>query len=142
MINRQNSGLAAYQQRQRDEMIKRIDEAICYLRKKELPITKKSLADEMCVHRNTLTIEYIKVYLLKYPEFNPEISKCTSTYKSELNPEINRLKTANSKQIKIIGKLKYENAQLRLKNNELHDNYQKLLGRYQTDVGNKIIQFK
>ena len=136
-----SKGLLAYQQARRDETLCNIDEAIEYLRDKQLPVTKTSIADEMGKHPNTLKQEYIRIHLLQYPEFNPNIQVPKVVSLADYENQLALLKSNLLKMQRTKENLVSENRRLTLENKELLDKYQRLLGRYQTDVDAKIIQF-
>lgn len=60
-------------QAQKNETLRRIDDAIVYLRSKGLNVTKTNIVSEIGFHRNTMRSNYIRMHLLQYPEFNPNI---------------------------------------------------------------------
>ncbi|MBK5246595.1 MAG: hypothetical protein JJE49_04905 [Peptostreptococcaceae bacterium] len=136
-----NQGLAVYKQSQREETLRRIDEAIIYLRNKGLEITKKNIASELGIHYNTLKSEYIKYHLLRYPEFNPDIQTPVFVTNEDLEKEAAILHNKLIKTKLANKNLSVENTRLRLENRKLDNEYQCLLGRYQIDVGKKIIPF-
>jgi isopropylmalate/homocitrate/citramalate synthase len=136
-----NQGLALYKQSQREETLHRIDDAIKYLRDKGLEITKKNIASELGMHYNALKKTYITYHLMRYSEFNPEIQAPKTVTNEELEKEAACLRN-NLKKAKLTIKNKSaEITKLGLKNKELADKYQRLLGRYQIDTGKKIIPF-
>jgi hypothetical protein len=88
------TGLKCWQENKRTIMFQKIDEAILYLEKHQLPINRKSIAKEIGVSRQTMSAEYINAHLLESKHFN-----------KELNKEENHVED--------IKKLKYENEMLR-----------------------------
>jgi len=106
-----------------------------------LPVTKVSIADEIGVHRNTMGLEYIKIHLLAYPEFNPNIEKSRVETNEEYESVIAALTAKLENAKKSNKKLVYENSKLQLSNRELDYKYKRLLGCYQTEIGKKIIPF-
>jgi hypothetical protein len=136
-----SKGLPAYQQAQREETLHDTDEAIAYLRTNNLPATKISIADEIGKHRNALSKEYIRIHLLQYPEFNPNIQTEKTVSAEEYENQLALLKSTLSRVQRTKENLLSENRRLTLENKELLNKYQRLLGRYQTEVGTKIIHF-
>jgi hypothetical protein len=136
-----SKGLLAYQQTQREETLHDIDEAIAYLRTNNLPITKVSIADEIGKHRNALNKEYVRIHLLQYPEFNPNIQVPKVVSLEDYENQLVLLKGNLSKVQRMKEGLVSENRRLTLENKELLDKYQRVLGKYQTDVEKKIIHF-
>lgn len=136
-----NQGLVVYKQSQREETLRRIDEAIIYLRAKGLEITKKNIASELGMHYNTLKKQYITNHLLRYPEFNPDIQVPMSVTNEDLEKEVACVRIKLIKAKLANKNLSADNTRLRLENKELANKYQRLLGRYQIDVGKKIIPF-
>ena len=135
-------GIKHFQDQQRDEMRTRIDEAIRSMRAQRITITLSTLAEEIGVSRRALYAEYVQSFLKNYPEFNPILtSGPTLEMVSEL--ENNLLATKNDLKIekKKNKELRQENTILKQKIAETEEKYEFLLGRYQVDVGNKIIQF-
>lgn len=138
-----NKGLTDYMQAQKDDTLRRIDDAIVYLRSKGLNVTNANIASEIGMHRNTMLLNYVRIHLLKYPEFNPniEIQEPKVIPAEEYKQKIALLEEKLVKTQKTKRNLASENISLRLENKKILDKYQRLLGRYQTDTGKKIIPF-
>lgn len=138
-----NKGLTDYVQAQKDETLRRIDDAILYLRSKGLNVTKTNIASEIGVHRNTMLLDYIRIHLLQYPEFNPNIEMQEPIVISaeEYEKKIALLEEKLVKTQKTKNNLASENKRLQNEYKKLFDKYQRLLGRYQTEVSKKIIPF-
>lgn len=142
MSKRINKGIVNYQNGQRQHTLKKVDDAIAYLRTKGLQITKTSVADEAGISRKTLYLDYVKIYLMAFPEFNaskenPEKNRTNEEYALEISyikQTISNTKNANRK-------LRIENTELRQKNIQLNEKYKRLLGAYQNEVGNKLLRF-
>ena len=135
-------GLKLFQERQRSEMRTRIDEAIKIMRVNKTTITLSSLAEELGVSRRSLYADYIQCFLKNYREFNPGVSEEPSSevvaeLKNTISSLNNRLKDANRKN----KELKLELSVIKNRLQESEEQYAYLLGRYQEDVGNKIIHF-
>ncbi len=80
---------------------------------------------------------------MNYPEFNPELEQSAHTDEDIriLQNEVTSLK-AQIKSLSSKNKLlKLECKELRASLHEADENYEKLLGRYQHDVGEKIAYF-
>ena len=134
--------LTAYKAKQREEMRARIASEISEMRSQQITITKTSLAEALGVSRQALNAPYIKEILLNFIEFNPSLkvenpSEALESAENEIAELKARLK-ATAKENK---SFKTEIKLLRLQLNESEDRYQHLLGRYQMDIGNKIIHF-
>lgn len=136
-----NKGLSDYVQAQRDETLHRIDEAVIYLRNNGLPVTKKSIADELGIHYNSMKKKYITFYLLRYPEFNPDIQVQEKITNDQLEAELVSIRNILSKTKQANKNLSTENVKLRLEKKEILEKHQRLLGRYQAEVGRKIVPF-
>ena len=111
------------------------------MRVNKTTITLSSLAEELGVSRRSLYADYIQCFLKNYREFNPGVSEEPSSEAvAELKNTIsslNRLKDANRKN----KELKLELSVIKNRLQESEEQYAYLLGRYQEDVGNKIIHF-
>ena len=138
----QHSGLRHYQDRIKDETRSRIDDAIHSMRAERVPITITALSEETGLSRRTLYAGYVQSFLKNYREFNPNISdEPTSEKVSALENELAACKGSIKKKDKEIKELKLEISVLKQKLYESDERYNYLLGRYQVDVGNKIIHF-
>lgn len=138
----QGKGLKVYQEQIKDETRARIDEAIQYMRAEKITITITSLAEETGLSRRTMYAEYIQSFLKNYSEFNPGVSQAPT---SETIIELENSVLALKEKLKTIGKknkeFKLENSALKEKLRRANEQYEYLLGRYQVDVGNKIVHF-
>lgn len=97
-MKKQNEGVRAYQEAQRQETLAKVDEAYKYLKQTHQTITKTAISMESGVALRTLHKPYVQQHLLRYPEFNPSIEQSSSTAKLEDSlKEIERLKALLSK---------------------------------------------
>lgn len=129
-------------QQQRDDMRNQIKEAILYMRANKITITKTSLAEEIGVSRQALNSEYVKEYLCNFAEFNPDSQVVISSQEFDSLKNENSALKAEKKDLKqTIKQLKNELASTKRQLKESSEKYELLLGRYQADVGNKIIHF-
>ena len=120
----------------------RIDEAIRSMRTEKATITITTLSEELGVSRRALYSNYVQAYLQNYREFNPYISEeVTSEKVLELENRLAACKGTIKKKDREIRELKLEISVLKQKLHESDERYEYLLGRYQVDVGNKIIHF-
>lgn len=136
----QPKGLKLFQEQQRSEMRTRIDEAIRTMRADRSTITLSSLAEELGVSRRALYADYVQCFLKNYREFNPGVSEepsleVVTELKNMISSLNNRIKEADRKN----KALKLEISVLKNRLQESEEQYAYLLGRYQEDVGNKII---
>ena len=137
-----NKGLVDYQKMQRKNTLDQIDKAVLFLRENGLPVTKKAIAEEVGMAYNSIKAEYVRIHLLKYPEFNPEIQGgIVSHGTDETKREILSLKEALNKENRSKKIIVAENIKLKAELKELMLKYQRLLGEYQIQVGNKIVPF-
>ena len=135
-------GLKLFQEQQRSEMRTRIDEAIRTMRADRSTITLSSLADELGVSSRALYADYVQCFLKYYREFNPGVSEepspeVVTELKNMISNLNNRIKEADRKN----KALKLEISVLKNRLQESEEQYAYLLGRYQEEVGNKIIHF-
>ena len=77
-MTKQNDGVRAYQEAQRQETLAKIDEAYEYLKQTHQTITKTAISMESGVAIRTIHKPYVQQHLLQYPEFNPNISQSNS----------------------------------------------------------------
>ena len=97
-MKKQNEGVRAYQEAQRQETLAKVDEAYKYLKQTHQTITKTAISMESGVALRTLHKPYVQQHLLRYPEFNSNIEQSSSTAKLEDSlKEIERLKALLSK---------------------------------------------
>lgn len=138
-----NKGLSDYVQVRKDDTLRRIDDAIVYLRSKGVNVTKTNIASEIGMHRNTMHLDYVRIHLLQYPEFNPNIEiqepKVIPTEEYELKIALLEEKLFKTQRTK--ENFASKNVRLRLENKEILDKYKRLLGRYQIEVSKKVIPF-
>lgn len=104
-------------------------------------ITKKAISDTSGLAMRTVHKPYIQQYLLKYPEFNPniEITDSDNTVR-EQKLEIARLKKLLAKSKNQNNRLTKELLTLKEKHKELEYNYECLLGDYQKAGEKKVIR--
>lgn len=138
-----NNGITLAQEKQRESTLRLIEQTILEMQKKRLPMSKQSLADEAGLSRQALYAPYIRDYLDSHPAFSSN-----STDPDNRPPTIAYLQIENEKQkqklLSLQEELRKTKKLLQMSKQsyaELNREYQKLLGRYQTDVGRKFIQF-
>lgn len=140
-----NHGLNEYQNEKRKSTLLKIDAALHSLDAKHLPITKAAIADEIGCSRQALQKKYVSDYLSLHPLYNgrkvqsdtSEENQSTSFLKIELEKEKQKRRELEAK----VKKLAQKNEQQKNELRDLNRKYQKLLGRYQEDIGRKIIHF-
>ena len=125
------------------ERIIKIDAALQSLYLKHLPITKAAIATEIGCSRQALQKEYITEYLEQHPIYSKRKGSLSDV---EANHSVSflqiELEKERQKRRKLETKLKQMAKQSDEQRNllrELNKKYQKLLGRYQEDVGRKFI---
>lgn len=147
MSQNSKSNFEAYQKLSKKQTLEKIDCAIHDLHEKRLPINVSAIADEAGLSRQAMYASYIKDFLENHPLFPGKSSPEQDTIQSleakinQLTKQIERLE----KQKEILAKGKKE---LKAENDKLHDRlsdlsrkYKLLLGKYQTDMEQKIIRF-
>ena len=138
----QRSGLKCYHEGIKEDTRIRIDKAIQTMRAEKVTITISSLAEEMGLSRRTMYADYVQSFLKNYREFNPLVSQEPDPEAVlELKNTISALNAKLKESSRKNRELKLENAVLKESLRESEERYAYLLGRYQEDVGNKIIQF-
>ena len=138
----QHSGLKCYYEGIKEDTRIRIDKAIQAMRAEKVTITISSLAEETGLSRRTMYADYVQSFLKNYREFNPLVSQePDSEAVLELKNTISALNAKLKESSRKNRELKLENAVLKESLRESEERYAYLLGRYQEDVGNKIIQF-
>ena len=116
-----------------------IDEAIPFMRENKIPVTKKNLAEEIGVSERAMYADYIKAHLLLFAEFNPTLGKIASSCNEEgLRAQLTTIKAKNADLIRRLKEVEYEKKELQLKNDQLTQRYQRLLGVYQEHFGDQI----
>ena len=138
----QHSGLKCYYEGIKEDTRIRIDKAIQAMRAEKVTITISSLAEETGLSRRTMYADYVQSFLKNYREFNPGVSEepspeVVTELKNMISNLNNRIKEADRKN----KALKLEISVLKNRLQESEEQYAYLLGRYQEDVGNKIIHF-
>ncbi|WP_418846575.1 hypothetical protein [Phocaeicola sp.] len=138
-----NYGITLAQEKQRQATLRLLEQTIQEMQQKHLPITKTSVADEAGVSRQSLYAPYIKDFLDGHPAFQTNLAKADKS-----PPTIAYLQIENEKQkqklLSLQEELRKTKKLLQMSKQsyaELNREYQKLLGRYQTDVGQKFIHF-
>lgn len=138
----QLDGLKALQEQQRQEMRTRIDEAIQSMRAERTTITITTLAEELGVSRQSLYAEYIQRFLKTFREFNPSLPEIMPLEAiSELEKNLSAARSELKEEKKKTKALQLEIAVLKQRLQDANEQYEYLLGKYQVDVGNKIIHF-
>ena len=140
--NKTNSNLTAYQEKQREEMCNSINDAIMRLRELGLRVTKRAIADEVGCHENTLRLPYVQAFLSNYEEFQPkqQTSAANLTLDEALN-RISRLEESLEHSRNQNKALKTDNARLRKERDDWKDKYERLLGRFQIEIGKMKVNF-
>ena len=131
-----------HNQQRRIEMKAQIKEAILYMRANKITITKSSLAEEIGVSRQALNSDYVKEYLCNFLEFNRDLQTEVSSEAFESLKNENAALKSEKRELQ--GKnrqLKTKLALVEKQLGEANERYEYLLGQYQVDVGNKVIQF-
>ncbi len=139
-----NKGLASYKDKQRQDRLAQIDEAILILREAGVKITLASLAEEMGVHVQTMYKPFIREYLQNFPEFNHNLEPVSIDPGLELESLKKQFIQLTEKQKGLQKKnveQKNEIEKLKGRYKELEDKYRHLLGAYQQEVAAKHIAF-
>lgn len=142
-MTKQNDGVRAYQEAQRQETLAKIDEAYEYLKQTHQTITKTAISMESGVSVKTLCKTYVRDHLSKHPEFyrtdkndykSPEeMAARIEILEERLLKSVNRNKAllAENKKIRSESDIKYKQLQLA---------YERLAGAYQKETEKKIIR--
>ncbi len=140
---RRGESLKKLHKEQRETLVKRIDEAIHDMRANQITINKTTLAEELGITRRALYADHIKIALMRYPEFNPALSEKTETNENiqSLLNEIASLKAENKKLSEKNRVLRLECKAVKSELKDAKERYEHLLGKYQIDVGAKIVHF-
>lgn len=136
-----NSNSENRHEKKRNDTKYKIEEAINFLRAKNLSVTRTSIAEETGIHYNTLKQPYIRDFLHQYSEFKSDIEETTVLSLAEAITQINDLQEKLQRIKQTNRNLISENTIIKSKYRELNEKYQHLLGRYQLDTGRKIIPF-
>lgn len=140
-MKKQNEGVRAYQEAQRQETLSKIDNAYEYLKKTHQPVTQTAISTESGVSIRTIHKPYVQQYLLQYPEFNPNISQHPSTVELEdALKEIERLKSLLSKSRNQNNRLTAELLTWKSKCKELQVQNERLAGQCQKLGEKKLIR--
>lgn len=143
MSTENHSAFADYQKQQIANTLARIDEAIVYLREKQLPISKVSVANEACLSLRVMHKPHVREHLSQYPEFNPTLTEAQLSdndirkYEEKISNLNAKLKKAQEHK-KLLAE---NNAELKKELEDLNQKYQRLLGKYQVQFGEKIVPF-
>ena len=142
-MKKQNNGVRAYQEAQRQETLAKIDEAYEYLKQTHQTVTKTAISMESGVSVKTLCKPYVRDHLSKYPEFSradnndykspEEMAAKIEILEARLLKSVNRNKSllAENKKIRSESDIKYKQLQLA---------YERLAGAYQRETEKKIIR--
>lgn len=142
-MKKQNNGVRAYQEAQRQETLAKIDEAYEYLKQTHQTVTKTAISMESGVSVKTLCKPYVRDHLSKYPEFSradnndykgpEEMAAKIEILEARLLKSVNRNKAllAENKKIRSESDIKYKQLQLA---------YERLAGAYQRETEKKIIR--
>ena len=142
-MKKQNDGVRAYQEAQRQETLAKIDEAYEYLKQTHQTVTKTAISMESGVSVKTLCKPYVRDHLSKYPEFSrtdnndykspEEMAAKIEILEARLLKSVNRNKAllAENKKIRSESDIKYKQLQLA---------YERLAGAYQKETEKKIIR--
>ena len=129
-----------FQEEKRRETQENVKNAILHLRELGVCVTKRSIAEEVGCHENSLRKSYMKAFLSEFEEFQPKNGKAiaqTMTLEeaikrvSYLMSELEHSRHNNRM-------LKEKNTRLKNERDDYEKKYRKLLGQYQIDVGKKI----
>ena len=142
-MKKQNNGVRAYQEAQRQETLAKIDEAYEYLKQTHQTVTKTAISMESGVSVKTLCKPYVRDHLSKYPEFSRADN---NDYKSpeEMAAKIEILEARLLKSVNRNPALLAENKKIRsesdIKYKQLQLAYERLAGAYQRETEKKIIR--
>ena len=128
-------------EQQRENMRCSIDEAIERLRSTGIRVTRKSIADEIGCHENTMKQPYIREYLSTFEEFQPHGKNTSQMTMEQAMQRIAQLEDALSHSKNRNRTLCAEHVRLRKERDEYEYKYRRLLGRYQVDIGKMKIGF-
>lgn len=129
-----------FQEEKRKEMQENVEVAIFHLRELGISVTKRSIAQEVGCHENSLRKPYMKAFLSTFKEFQPKKKKIIdqSMTLEEAMKRIAFLEDALEHTRHNNRTLKEDSTQLRKERDDYEEKYRKLLGQYQIDVGKKI----
>ena len=134
-----NDGLKKKHEAIREKRLAEIKEAIEGMRER---INYSTLAEEIGVNRRSLYADYIRAYLkTNFKEFNPAWSEEVSEKDAIIEAASNyqKVKSQLAAEKTKSKALAAENRALKLKLSTLEEEYERLLARYQEEVGQKII---
>ena len=124
-----------YHEKQRAETCANIERAILHLRVIGVRVTKRSIAEEVGCHENTLRLPYVKSFLTAFEEFQPKQNTPATMSVDEAMQRISQLKDALAHSRNRNKNLTAELARLRAERDNYEMKYRRLLGKYQIDVG-------
>ena len=137
-----NDGLKKKHEAIREKRLAEIKEAIEGMRERHETINYSTLAEEIGVNRRSLYADYIRAYLkTNFKEFNPAWSEEVSEKDAIIEAASNyqKVKSQLAAEKTKSKALAAENRALKLKLSTLEEEYERLLARYQEEVGQKII---
>lgn len=131
-----------FQEEKRKEMKENVERAIIHLRELGIRVTKRSIAEEVGCHENSLRKPYMKDYLSQFEEFQSKTVE-ENTSPMSLDEALTRIsyledQLEHSKHNNRV--LRETISQIRKERDAYEYKYRKLLGQYQIDIGKKIIQ--
>ena len=135
--SKRSDNLKSFQEQQKADTFKAIDEAILHLREEGHPITKKAIAEEVGIHPNTLGQQHVKEFLENYPEFSKKTSMSLEEENEMLKLRIKSLEDQLAHSRNYNARVIRERDTAREERDEFEFKYRKLLGQYQIEVGKK-----
>ena len=133
-MKKQNEGVRAYQEEQRQETLSKIDEAYRYLKDTHQTVTKTAISKESGVSKKTLTKPYVYEHLMRYPEFaGTEIEKSGTSEEMAARIKMleEQLKISVQRNKKLTEELKKVKAENDIKYKQLRLDYERIAGAYQ-----------
>ena len=126
----------------REKRLAEIKEAIEGMRERHETINYSTLAEELGLTRQALYADYISDYLkINFKEFNPAWSQEVREKEAAIADaaEYKKMKKQLTSEKTRSKTLAAENKSLKLQLAALEEEYERLLARYQEEVGQKII---
>lgn len=142
-MKKQNEGIRAYQEAQRQETLAKIYNAYEYLKQTHQTVTKTAISMESGVSTKTLCKPYVQGHLAKFPEFScrgdnrnkspEELAARITVLEERLSKSINRNR-------ELVAKLKKVQSEDAIKYKQLQLDYERLAGAYQKETERKIVR--
>ena len=142
-MKKQNEGVRAYQEEQRQETLSKIDEAYRYLKDTHQTVTKTAISKESGVSKKTLTKPYVYKHLMRYPEFaGTEIEKSGTSEEMAARIKMleEQLKISVQRNKKLTEELKKVKAENDIKYKQLRLDYERIAGAYQKLSEKKLVR--